>query len=304
MALALDTRRRLPAALQSLLQREFDQALRRLDQAGGDMPEDLVTGVHEFRRSVKRLRAALRMTEGVTGRRERETIDGMLGGAARRLGALRDAHARTLAARRIVRLVPRSMRALAMDAWRASGGTGTEAAAERGAEGVATLLRQSRSEIARARERVTALDLSRMDAAVLASAVADVWGRARDRFRAEWRDRDEAWLHGVRKRAQRAANLLLLVAPAAGAWATRTERRLRRATALLGEARDAELMVHDLPEPPAGSPLQVPARRLRLAAMRHRARCLRAARMQGTVAMREGRGEVRRRVRRALDPAR
>ena len=79
---------------------------------------------------------------------------------------------------------------------------------------------------------------------------------------------------------------------------------LGAATALLGEARDAELMVHDLPEPPAGSPLQVPARRLRLAAMRHRARCLRAARMQGTVAMREGRGEVRRRVRGALDPAR
>ena len=61
MALALDTRRRLPAALQSLLQREFEQACRRLDQAAGPLPQDVITGVHEFRRSVKRLRAALRL---------------------------------------------------------------------------------------------------------------------------------------------------------------------------------------------------------------------------------------------------
>ena len=304
MALALDTRRRLPAALQSLLQREFEQACRRLDQAASPLPQDVVTGVHEFRRSVKRLRAALRLAEGVLGRRERESIDRALGDAARRLGALRDSHARTLAAQRIVRLLPRSMRALAMDAWRATGGSATEAAAERGAVSVPALVHESRGEIDQLRTRVKALDLAALDAAAVADAMAEAWGRARDRFRARWQHRDEAWLHGVRKRAQRTANLLLLVAPAAGAWATRTERRLRKATALLGEARDAELMVQGMPEPGPGSPLQVPARRLRIMARRHRLKCLRAARVQGLAAMREGRGDVRRRLRKALDPAR
>ncbi len=304
MALTLDTRRRLPAALHSLLQRELDHAVRRLDQAAGPTPDDLVTGVHEFRRSVKRLRAALQLLDGAVTTGERTAIDELLGGAARRLGALRDSHARTLAAQRVVRLVPRSMRALAMDAWRSAGGAGVEASTRQGEAGVAGLLRRSRAEIEQARARVKALDLSKVDAALLSRAVSDAWARARDRFRSRWDGRDEAWLHGNRKRAQRAANLLLLMASAAGPWAVRTERRLRKATALLGEARDAELMVERMPEPEPGSPLRVPAQRLRTLARRHRATCLRAARAQGVAAMREGRGPVRRRLRKALDPAR
>ena len=304
MALALDTRRRLPAALQSLLQREFDQALRRLDQAGGPKPSDRVTGVHEFRRSVKRLRAALLLTEGVVPETERRAIDRALGDAARRLGTLRDAHARRIAAERIVKLVPRSMRALAMDAWRTSGGAVSEAAAGLAPAAAHALVKASRDEIESIRQRVRALDLACIDAQTVSAAIARAWGRARQRFRVAWTGRDEAWLHGVRKRAQRSANLLLLVAPAAGAWAVRTERRLRAASALLGEARDAELMVQGMPELPAGSPLQVPAHQLRMAARRHRTKCLRAARVRGAAAMREARSEVRRRLRKALDPAR
>ena len=304
MALTLDTRRRLPAALQSLMQREFDQALKRLDQAAGPRPADRVTGVHEFRRSVKRLRAALALAEGALPESERRAIDRALGDAARRLGALRDAHARRIAAERIVKLVPRPTRALAMDAWRTSGGSVAEAAAGLSPAASQSLVHASRAEVESIRLRVRSLDLAKLDAASLASAFADAWTRARDRFRADWSKRDEAWLHGARKRAQRTANLLLMVAGAAGGWATRTERRLRAASALLGEARDAELMVQGMPELPAGSPLQVPAHQLRLAARRHRARCLRNARMQGQAALREGRGEVRRRLRKALDPAR
>lgn len=304
MPLALDTRRRLPAALQSLLQREFDQAIRRLDQAAGNKPTDRVTGVHEFRRSVKRLRAALMLMDGVVPEPELRAIDRALGDAARRLGSLRDAHARRIAAERIVKLVPKSMRALAMDAWRTSGGSVAEAAAGLSNAAAQALVHASRAEIESIRERVRALDMSRLDAGAVADALARAWGRARDRFRASWTGRDEAWLHGVRKRAQRMANLLLLVAPAAGAWAVRIEARLRKASALLGEARDAELMVQAMPALPAGNPLQVPAHRLRMAARQHRVKCLRLARVQGAAAMREGRGEVRKRLRKALDPAR
>lgn len=304
MALSLDIRRRLPAALQSLLQREFDQALKRLDQAAGTKPADRVTGVHEFRRSVKRLRAALTLAEGVVPEGERRAIDRALGDAARRLGALRDAHARRIAAERIVKLVPRSMRALAMDAWRTSGGAVAEAAAGLSNAAAHALVHASRAEIEAIRQRVRALDLARVDAETVADALAEAWGRARDRFRAAWSGRDEEWLHGARKRAQRMANLLLLVAPSAGAWAVRIETRLRKASAMLGEARDAELMVQAMPGLPAGNPLQVPAHHLRTAARRHRVKCLRLARVQGAAAMREGRGEVRKRLRKALDPAR
>lgn len=304
MALSLDTRRRLPAALQSLLQREFDQALKRLDQAAGPKPTDRVTGVHEFRRSVKRLRAALMLAEGAVPEDERRSIDRALGDAARRLGSLRDAHARRIAAERIVKLVPRSMRALAMDAWRTSGGSVAEAAAGLSNAAAQALVQASRADIELIRQRVRALDLARVDAATVAGALAKSWGRARERFRAAWTGRDEAWLHGARKRSQRMANLLLLVAPAVGAWAVRTEARLRKASALLGEARDAELMVQALPELAAGNPLQVPAYRLRIAARRHRLKCLRLARTQGAAVMREGRGELRRRVGKALERAR
>lgn len=304
MALALDTRRRLPAALQSLLQREFDHALKRLDQAAGPKPADRVTGVHEFRRSVKRLRAALTLAEAAVPEGERRAIDRALGDAARRLGSLRDAHARRIAAERIVKLVPRPMRALAMDAWRTSGGSVAEAAAGLSNTAAHALVQSSRADIELVRQRVRSLDLSRVDAASVADAFARSWARARERFRADWKGRDEEWLHGARKRAQRTANLLLLVVPSTGAWAVRTEARLRRASALLGEARDAELMVQAMPELAAGNPLQVPAHRLRIAARRHRVKCLRLARAQGAAATREGRGEVRRRLRKALDPAR
>ena len=159
-------------------------------------------------------------------------------------------------------------------------------------------------EIESIRRRVRELDLNRLDAEAVAEAVASAWARARQRFGAAWTGREEEWLHGVRKRAQRVANLLVLVAPAAGAWAVRAEARLRKASAALGEARDADLMVQAMPELPAGNPLQVPAHHLRMAARRHRVKCLRAARAQGAAATSEGRGEVRRRLRKALDPAR
>jgi hypothetical protein len=55
MALALDTRKPAGAALRLLLQREFIRADRRLDQAVSDVPSERIRGVHEFRRSVKRL---------------------------------------------------------------------------------------------------------------------------------------------------------------------------------------------------------------------------------------------------------
>ena len=154
MALGLDNRRRLPAALQSLLQREFDQALRRLEQAASDRPGDRVTGVHEFRRSVKRLRATLRLVRGAVPDRELSSIDRALGGAARRLGELRDAHARSLAAARLVRLVPRSMRALAMDAWRAGCEAGAGGGTPMRAAAVQALLRQSRVEMEMTRVQI------------------------------------------------------------------------------------------------------------------------------------------------------
>ena len=83
MALSLDVRRKVPAALRTLLEREFDQSLRRLDQAAGDKPADRVEGVHEYRRSVKRLRAALQLASGVVPAAELHRIDRALSDAAR-----------------------------------------------------------------------------------------------------------------------------------------------------------------------------------------------------------------------------
>ena len=114
MALSLDVRRKVPAALRTLLEREFDQSLRRLDQAAGDKPADRGEGVHEYRRSVKRLRAALQLASGVVPAAELHRIDRALSDAARRLGTLRDAHARRIAAERVAMLLPKVWRALAM----------------------------------------------------------------------------------------------------------------------------------------------------------------------------------------------
>ncbi len=300
MALTLDARRPISEALGVLLDREFEQALSRLDQACGASMGDRVEGVHEFRRSVKRLRAAVSLLQGVAPAREHAAIDRALGDAARRLGTLRDAHARMAAAERVVRLLPRTMRALGMDAWRATGGAVSEAAAEMSPAAVHRLIKASRLEMEALRERVRGLGLRDMDARVVATAVSKAWGRARDRFRAAWKDRDGEWLHGVRKRTQRCGNLLALVGGRGGTWGSVAQRRLRKAAGWLGEARDAELMLERLPEQPAGSPLHAVVHRLRLVARRHAARCLRQARREGNAAVSLRRGEVRKRLAKAL----
>lgn len=304
MALSLDVRRKLPAALRTLLEREFDQSLRRLDQAAGDRPADRVEGVHEFRRSVKRLRAALQLAAGVVPQAEWRRIDRALSDAARRLGTLRDAHARRIAAERVAMLLPKVWRALAMDAWRASGGMVTEAAAELSAASVRALLRASRADMQAIRERVKALNLDAMRATDVSAAVAEAWARARARFNATWGDRDEAWLHGARKRAQRTANLLVLVGGWGGRWSEATERRLRRASGLLGEARDSELMLERMPALAPDAPLHGVVKRLRDAATRRRKAALREARREGRAALRSGRRACRERLMAAMERAR
>lgn len=304
MALSLDVRRKVPAALRTLLEREFDQSLRRLDQATGDRPADRVEGVHEFRRSVKRLRAALQLAVGVVPQAESRRIDRALSDAARRLGTLRDAHARRIAAERVAMLLPKVWRALAMDAWRASGGMVTEAAAELSAASVRALLRASRADMQAIRERVKALNLDAMRATDVSAAVAEAWARARARFNATWDDRDEAWLHGARKRAQRTANLLVLVGGWGGRWSEATERRLRRASGLLGEARDSELMLERMPALAPDAPLHGVVKRLRDAATRRRKAALREARREGRAALRSGRRACRERLMAAMERAR
>ena len=304
MALSLDVRRKLPAALRTLLEREFDQSLRRLDQAAGDRPADRVEGVHEFRRSVKRLRAALQLAAGVVPQAEWRRVDRALSDAARRLGTLRDAHARRIAAERVAMLLPKVWRALAMDAWRASGGMVTEAAAELSAASVRALLRASRADMQAIRERVKALNLDAMRATDVSAVVAEAWARTRARFNATWDDRDEAWLHGARKRAQRTANLLVLVGGWGGRWSEATERRLRRASGLLGEARDSELMLERMPALAPDAPLHGVVKRLRDAATRRRKAALREARREGRAALRSGRRACRERLMAAMERAR
>lgn len=304
MALSLDVRRKLPAALRTLLERELDQSLRRLAQADSRDAADRVQGVHEYRRSVKRLRAALQLASGVVPADEVRRVDRALGDAARRLGSLRDAHARCAAAERVAMLLPRAWRALAMDAWRASGGSVSEAAAEPSPEAVRALVRASHADMQAVRVRVQAMRLDALRPRDVAEAVACAWGRARTRFHVSWERRDEAWLHGARKRAQRAANLLLLVGGWGGRWSATAERRLRESSALLGEARDAELMLERMPEPDVGTPLHAVVRRLRQVAQRRRKSALREARRVGRSALGVGRGALRKRLLSALERAR
>lgn len=300
MGLALDTRKPAGAALRTLLQREFVRAEKRLVQAASDDTIERIKGVHEFRRSVKRLRAAWRMVRGAVAAQEQRRIDQALGGAARRLGSLRDAHARTIAASRIAALLPRSMRALALDAWRATGGAVPEAAGAMGVEAVRRLVRESQAELADARARVMSMDLDTFTWSDASASIVEACGAARDRFRTSWEGRDEEWLHDVRKRAQRAANMLLLVGAGAGRHGKTTEARLRLVAGLLGEARDAGLMLSDMPELPKASPLHVASRQMRRTAERHRARCLRRALVAGRVTIPEGRREMRKRMDRSL----
>ena len=153
------------------------------------------------------------------------------------------------------------------------------------------------------RVRVQALDLSAMRSAGVAQAVAQAWGRARTRFNTSWDGRDEAWLHGARKRAQRAANVLVLVGGWGGRWSAAAERRLRRASGLLGEARDSELMLERMPALAPEAPLHEVVRRLREAATKRRKAALRASRREGRAALGVGRGACRKRLLAAMDQA-
>lgn len=288
----------MPVSLRAVLEHEFDAAERRLRQAEGWRSEDRVEGVHEFRRAVKRLRAAVSIAAAEVGEREWTSVDRGLSAAARRLGGLRDAHARRAAAQRLVRLLPRSTRAVGMDAWRAAGGSLTEAAAEPSPVAVHRLVQASAGELDGLRHRVAAWTLEGLDRHAVVDAVVLAWSRARDRFRASWEGREGEWLHGARKRAQRCASMLLLVQAWDGRGIRDAQRRLRQAASLLGEARDAELMLACMPEPAKGDALWPVTRRWRSAITRHAATCLRRARREGLLALAQGRGELRRRLRR------
>jgi CHAD domain-containing protein len=242
----------------------------------------------------------LRLARGMAGDRSCRAVDRALAGCARRLGPLRDAHARTLAAGRLASRLPRATRALALDAWRVTGGAVKEAAGGMSADAVRGLVRESRAEIESAREHVLQLDLDAVRWPGIAEALAEACGAARDRFRARWDGRDEEWLHDTRKRAQRAANMLGLLSGQLGQRAVSAERRLREASGLLGDARDAALMLSGMPELPEASPLHAAGDMLRRVASRHRDRCVRRARSVGSAALAEGRGELRRRFARGF----
>ncbi len=235
------------------------------------------------------------MGDGVSIR-ECRAMDRALSEAARRLGSLRDAHARRIAAERVAMLLPRQLRALAMDAWRMSGGSVSEAAAGLSVQGIQELVEASRREMEAIRDRAMALDFREVDAKVVANAVVKAWGRARNRYQSSWKGRDEAWLHGVRKRTQRVANVLVMVQSWGGAWVKNSERRLRLAAGALGEARDAKLMLDRIPEQIAGSPLYEVVHTLRIAANRHYAARLRAAQREGLRALKQGRSACKKQL--------
>ncbi len=240
----------------------------------GDAERDQVEGIRGYRRAVKKIRCALQLTAGGLVLEKRKELDAQWASLVRRLGVMRDRDARDTKINEIISLLPTHAQEGARLAWVAAcgllGGTMRDAeiqdppvvhqkifSGQRNATAAKIepalsshdhreLLEGLASDTERmilATEAIRFLDLTPQ---MVAGSVEHLWNRAQRQARKSWDGRDQAWLHALRKRVQRAHIAFRLLRAQSGERGLELEKRLDVAAKAMGEFRDACMLESQL----------------------------------------------------------
>ena len=259
-----------PAAkfIHHVLHQECESLRGRWTQALGAAPQDQVEGIRGFRRAVKKIRCALLLTAGGLCAQKREALDKRWAALARRLGTFRDLDAREKKIKYIIASVPAMHQEAAWLAWNMVYGVAVDAnnGAKSGAaidaisgaksvEPVDAMSEPNRHEVLHGMscdmEHVLCdtekIKFPHLTPEMVAGSIEHLWNRARTQADKSWVDRDEAWLHSLRKRVQRTHIAFRLVREHSGERGEQLEKRFDAAAKAMGELRDISMIRMVLP---------------------------------------------------------
>ena len=242
-----------PAAnfIHHALHQECESARGRWSQALGVAQKDQVEGVRGYRRAVKKIRCALLLTAGGLCAYKRQALDERWALLARRLGTFRDMDAREKKLKEIIAGVPAIHQEAACLVWNMASGAAVDAIS--GAKSVAAVdamngsnrlevLQGMASDMEHLICDTEKIKFPHLTPEMVAGSIEHLWNRARARADKSWVNRDDAWLHSLRKRVQRTHIAFRLVRAQSGERGVQLEKRFDEAAKAMGELRDISMI--------------------------------------------------------------
>ena len=230
-----------PAAkfIHNVLHQECESAHRRLVQALGLSEHDQVEGIRGYRRAVKKIRCALLLTAGAFNSEKRKALDERWATLARRLGIFRDVDARAKKLNEIIDRLPAIDQEGVRVAWQSAQDPKDVAVQSVNRREVLEGLTGDTEQLISVTEKIRFTELT---PEMVAGSIEHLWNRARSQADKSWVDRDEAWLHSLRKRVQRTHIAFRLVREQGGERGLELEKRFDAAAKAMGELRDASMI--------------------------------------------------------------
>ncbi len=242
-----------PAAnfIHHALHQECESARGRWSQALGVAQKDQVEGVRGYRRAVKKIRCALLLTAGGLCAYKRQALDERWALLARRLGTFRDMDAREKKLKEIIAGVPAIHQEAACLVWNMASSAAVDAI--NGAKSVAAVVAMSGSNRLEVLQGMASdmehlicdtekIKFPHLTPEMVAGSIEHLWNRARARADKSWVNRDDAWLHSLRKRVQRTHIAFRLVRAQGGERGVQLEKRFDEAAKAMGELRDISMI--------------------------------------------------------------
>ena len=226
------------------LHQECESARGRFTQAFGVAPQDQVEGIRGYRRAVKKIRCALLLTAGGLCAQKRQALDERWRELARRLGDFRDLDAREKKLNEIIDRLPVIDQEGARIAWQSAQDPKDFDVQSAHRREVLEGLAGDTEQLISVTEKIRFTELT---PEMVAGSIEHLWNRARSQADKSWVDRDEAWLHSLRKRIQRTHIAFRLMREHSGERGLELEKRFDAAAKAMGELRDASMIRLMLP---------------------------------------------------------
>lgn len=242
-----------PAAnfIHHALHQECESARGRWSQALGVAQKDQVEGVRGYRRAVKKIRCALLLTAGGLCAHKRQALDERWALLARRLGIFRDMDAREKKLKEIIAGVPAIHQEAACLVWNMVSGAAVDAiSGAKSVDAVDAMSGSNRLEVLQGMASdmehlicdTEKIKFAHLTPEMVAGSIEYLWNRARARADKSWVNRDDAWLHSLRKRVQRTHIAFRLVRAQSGERGVQLEKCFDEAAKAMGELRDISMI--------------------------------------------------------------
>jgi CHAD domain-containing protein len=227
----------VPDGLRRIACAQLDMSVERLE---GDSDEEVGTAVHETRKSLKRLRATVRLARDELGDDLYRRENGAFRDAGRRLGGARDAQVLLETLDALGERYPEEAQRARFDRFRGMLVGEHQAAQRRLREGAAVA--EVVDELRVARARVPGWPLEREGFEGLAPGFRRIYRRGRRDYLAARRDPGDESLHELRKRVKDLWYAAQVVRPAAPKKMRRIARRAHELSNLIGEDHDLAIL--------------------------------------------------------------